>query len=336
MANTVDTTATLEYAAEDLVDDSHKHYDVGYKAAFAEIATLFENIRDDVRILKTRLDDPNLGVFVRSADLVGCDPAALASRAQLLDTLRTSGDYDSVVAEMRSPTDLSNLNSGSLGNLQSQSPNAGTVGSTNGAGPFAPRSNVPAGVGENNAIVDREGRITTTDAISADLIDDLIGSDNSTRPIYYTDRIREKTRNKDIQESLFRILQDAGAECGVAVEIFSAGQDAPGPNASRTGSRRHDNGYAADVRLYVNGELLYHNNTNGLRIIKTFVAKCYEKGATGIGVGPGYMANCGIHVDIALGQPGVGSGRAWAGRSKPYTYDKAPQWLKDLAGSRTN
>jgi hypothetical protein len=67
----------------------------------------------------------------------------------------------------------------------------------------------------------------------------------------------------------------------------------------RKGSTRHDKGLAADIRLVADGEVLPTDRKHPL--VYKFVAAAVDLGATGIGLGPGYMSNTGIHVDIARG-----------------------------------
>lgn len=326
MANTVASTPTLQST----LDEDHKHFDVGYKAAFAEIATLFENIRDDLRVIKNRLDDPDQGIYTRSADKVGCDPASIANRAALIDGLKQAGTYEAVVAELRNPTDFTNLNSGTMSVLESYSAGSSSIPSQ-----FAPQSYAPPGIGENNGIVDRNGAIRGANDVNAVDLEPLTGNDNSNRKVFYNFG-RGTTRNKPIQRVLFSILEQAATATGVQVEIFSGGQDRAGtPGARRTGSVRHDNGFGADVRIRVNGERQSGNNTEGLRLIRTFIEKCYQFGATGIGFGNGYMGDAGIHVDIAWkNNRGTMPTRAWGGPRK--NWDQAPNWLRDLAGTRNN
>ena len=52
------------------------------------------------------------------------------------------------------------------------------------------------------------------------------------------------TRNKPLDEKLIKAMGFL-PEMGVEMRVFSGGQDAPGKNARRTGSRRHDHGNAA-------------------------------------------------------------------------------------------
>jgi muramidase (phage lysozyme) len=124
------------------------------------------------------------------------------------------------------------------------------------------------------------------------------------------------TRSKPIQPRLMSILQLAAREAGVDVQIFSGGQPAKGSGGKRTGSTRHDNGNAADVRLLKGGKKVTDQET-----IAKFIAAASKAGATGIGHGPGYMEQGGIHV--GFGKPAVwGAGGRGA---------NAPAWVRAAA-----
>lgn len=147
--------------------------------------------------------------------------------------------------------------------------------------------------------------------------------------VYYTPGFSGRTRNKPIQPRLYSILQSAAAAACVDVEIFSGGQDPPGPGARRTGSRRHDNGYAADVYLHYEGRVLTSRSSNDLPIISKFIRSGFAAGATAAGMGNGYMNNTGLHIDIAAGQPGVNAARVWGGPNASRA--NAPSWLVSIA-----
>jgi hypothetical protein len=142
------------------------------------------------------------------------------------------------------------------------------------------------------------------------------------------------------------ILRTAGAAAGVDVVITSGGQvpkSEGGVNGvNRTGSNRHDKGYAADCRvLDGDGTRLYTNNQAQLAILLKFVEECKNAGATAVGMGNGYMSNGNVHVDIAWkGQQagvisGILSNRYWGG-SSPTNTASAPQYLVDTMTPRDN
>ena len=108
---------------------------------------------------------------------------------------------------------------------------------------------------------------------------------------------RGATRNQPLDSRLMSVLSTAAEEAGVDVVVFSGGQDERGtPGARRTGSIRHDNGLAADVWIYSDGQRLRTTRENP--IVAKFIAACVAAGARGIGAGPGYMDGVGIHVDL--------------------------------------
>ena len=163
----------------------------------------------------------------------------------------------------------------------------------------------------------------------------LQGTDDGS--VTYVSGFAGRTRNKKIQDRLFNMIVTAARAAGVRAVITSGGQDPPGPRARRTGSRRHDNGFAADVQLYNGGTLLYTSNASHLNIIKTFCRAARSAGVTAIGAGNGYMNNRVLHVDIAEGQPGVTPGIFfWGGTNMsrfpnpPRRNEGAPQWLREL------
>jgi hypothetical protein len=149
-----------------------------------------------------------------------------------------------------------------------------------------------------------------------------------TGSVTYTSGFRGSTRNKPIKDRLLEILDSAAKAAGVRVVITSGGQDPPGPRARRTGSRRHDNGFAVDVQLYNGGTLLYTSNSSHLNMIITFCRAARSAGATAIGAGNGYMNNRVIHLDIAAGQPGVSNSKFWGGRAMNAA--GTPSWLREI------
>jgi hypothetical protein len=154
----------------------------------------------------------------------------------------------------------------------------------------------------------------------------LQGTDDGS--VTYASGFSAKTRNKPIQDRLFNMLVTAARSAGVRVIITSGGQDSPGPRSRRTGSRRHDNGYAVDVQLYNGGTLLYTSNDSHLNIIITFCRAARQAGVTAIGAGNGYMNNRVLHLDIAAGQPGVSNARFWGGTAMNAA--GTPSWLRQL------
>jgi hypothetical protein len=333
----VDSTATLEYAAEDATDDSHKHYDVGYKAAFDQIATLFEDIQADLRIITDRADDRSKGVYQRQADTVANNPANIAQAARDLVNLQQSGILDLVNAEVGNPTNLGNTSAANYNALRNTS---NSPGGFRGGNQYNSQ-NAGYGGGESTAIVGEDGTTYYEGSVPKDQIE--LQSGSGVGNVTYANSGK---RNLPIQTELMNILKTAGAAAGVDVVITSGGQvpkSEGGVNGvNRTGSNRHDKGYAADCRvLDGDGTRLYTTNQAQLAILLKFVEECRNAGATAVGMGNGYMSNGNVHVDIAWkGQQagvisGILSNRYWGG-TNPTNTASAPQYLVDTMTPRDN
>lgn len=166
-------------------------------------------------------------------------------------------------------------------------------------------------------------------------------------------------RNKDPQQQLVDILSAAAQAGGYTIEIFSAGQMAYDEWASypssqrekkgdnyylngkpvRTGSVRHDNGWAVDVRVYntFGQPLDFAVDENAAEIdpnILVVLGLLQQYGITAFGAGPGYMiegskskypGNGNLHIDIANGRNATTGATVWGRGGK---YDNAPYWLK--------
>jgi hypothetical protein len=93
-----------------------------------------------------------------------------------------------------------------------------------------------------------------------------------------------------------------------------------------TGSRRHDNGRAADIELIRGGNTLSFTDTNGSQVAE-FVTAAAARGATGIGAGVNYMGRKRIHVGFG-NSPADLQKLVWgaAGASA-----NAPAWLRTAA-----
>tara|TARA_B110000971_G_scaffold24231_1_gene21817 strand:+ start:227 stop:1243 length:1017 start_codon:yes stop_codon:yes gene_type:complete len=337
MANIVSSTPTTETAPEDLTGDTHIHYDVGYKAAFSEIASLFEDIQTDLRIITDRGDDRAKGIYQRQADTVADNPANIAQAARDLVNLKQSGILNLVNAEAGNPTNLGNTSAANYNALRNTSNNAGGFrGGNTQSGQSA-----GYGGGESTAIVGENGQTYYEGSVPQDQIE--LQSGSGVGNVTYANSGK---RNLPIQAELMNILRTAGAAAGVDVVITSGGQvpkSEGGVNGvNRTGSNRHDKGYAADCRvLDGDGTRLYTNNQAQLAILLKFVEECKNAGATAVGMGNGYMSNGNVHVDIAWkGQQagvisGILSNRYWGG-SSPTNTASAPQYLVDTMTPRDN
>lgn len=158
-----------------------------------------------------------------------------------------------------------------------------------------------------------------------------------------TGRIKEKgtTRNQPIQPALFNIIAAAAAEKNYYIEIYSGGQDYYGTkNARREGSKRHDGGYAADIRVKTatGRRLSAHGTAKDIRALREFVLILLKNGATSIGAGDpfnysGYM-NGNLHVDIATRSPYKLSSACWGALGTSYRRAYAPLWLTSAFDNR--
>ena len=137
-------------------------------------------------------------------------------------------------------------------------------------------------------------------------------------------------RTQSITSSLEAILQGAAQEVKVDLVIYSGGQPPKGSGKPRVGSTRHDNGWAADMWVNSNNRRLSSTNSNDIPILSAFVKACRRRGATGIGMGPGYMGGVGIHVDIAYGKSTSIPPLCWGAGGSPAN---APGWLKSAFSS---
>ena len=112
-------------------------------------------------------------------------------------------------------------------------------------------------------------------------------------------------RKQPITPELKEVLQYAGEESGVVVEVFSGGQNDITQGGPRKGTERHDLGHAADVKLKVKGpdgkmRTLDSRNPEDRAIMSKFVETARMMGAKGIGSGLGYMGESGIHVGTVM------------------------------------
>ena len=116
-----------------------------------------------------------------------------------------------------------------------------------------------------------------------------------------------------------------------------AAKDGGVDGRTRTGSNRHDNGYAADIVIYkdgFDGRELSSRNSDDLSIMVAFMKAAKAAGATAIGQGNKYMGDTGIHVDIALtGQSAgqltkISTSSFWGGKGAKRSL--APQYLADI------
>lgn len=123
-------------------------------------------------------------------------------------------------------------------------------------------------------------------------------------------------RKLPLSPKLTNTLEYAAAQAGVEVEVWSGGQAKIGTPGPRTGSKRHDEGNAADLDVYVKDEntgkrrkLLFSKPEDKV-ILESFIQHAAAAGATGIGGGTEYMGDGRLHV--GFGSVATwGSGKKW-------------------------
>lgn len=136
-------------------------------------------------------------------------------------------------------------------------------------------------------------------------------------------------RKLPLHPDLIRAM-DFLPEMGVTMEVFSGGQ--PGrqarelPVAPRLGSRRHDDGKAADVFLHKDGRRLDWSRPDDLPIFSDIIRRAKARGVTGFGAGPGYMQPGSLH--LGFGAPAI-----WGANGR---HADAPHWLVEAFGAVSN
>ena len=329
MANTVDSTSKLETGPGQV--DTHVHYDLGYKAAFAEIASLFEDIQADLRIITDRADDRTKGVYQRQADTVANNPANIAAAAATYVNMQESGTLDLVNAEIGNPTNLGNTSAANYNALANTTP-------TPSATATRQQTQSPGYGGNAEAVVGLDGEKYFENTVPLDQL--TIAAGSAKGKVVYS---MTGTRTLPIQAELFNIFETAATTAGVDVRITSGGQVSTNEGGvvgrNRSGSNRFDKGFAAEIRLTnESGEELSTLKPNDLVVMIKFAEACRDAGATAIGMGNGYLNNLGMHVDIAWkGQTagyisGVLPLRYWGGSNGK----TPPKYLSDLMAPKDN
>ena len=337
----------------DAGEHSHLHFDDGYKLHFGEIASLFEDIQADMRIITNRATDYKKGNYTRTSDRNAPTPEARILQAAKELNFEEADVLKHINAELARPSNFDDLHEKNFagiraggkytnytGGLWSRGPDGKPVGYAGSDTIITPEiDQKPYGDGASK-IFKSPNDITLVDLKASPLSPTGGGSGI----VKYANQ--GKIRNRPIQSELMNIIKGAAGAAGVNAAIFSGGQlrylDGGIKNVTRTGSNRHDLGYGADVYLY-NDKFKTALNAAvaaDLRVMVTFVEAAKGAGATAAGFGNTYMNDTGIHVDIALkGQAagdltGIKPGNCWGGRdpSKKYapTFALAPQCLKDI------
>ena len=156
----------------------------------------------------------------------------------------------------------------------------------------------------------------------------------------------KKIRGLPLTPKLDNIIRQISAQSGYRIVVFSGGQmpkaeaRAKGAvvkgktwyvngKAVRTGSTRHDGGYAADIQVFDGKTQLSSENTSHHPRLREFARLCKSLGIESFGSGPGYMGGD-HHIDIAFSSPTPTTGsRTWGTGTRRVT---TPQWLKDGFG----
>ena len=146
--------------------------------------------------------------------------------------------------------------------------------------------------------------------------------------VKYISDFEQRTRNKPLQPQLFSALQTAATQTKLDVVIFSGGQD----QFRRTGSKRHDNGWGADVYIYNGNKQLDCRREDDLGFLTAFVKACRSAGCTGAGMGPNYMGGTGLHIDMASGNSIPSQGVVTWGDHLAGGGGRTPAWLTQAMG----
>ena len=112
---------------------------------------------------------------------------------------------------------------------------------------------------------------------------------------------QKATRNRKVNEKLFKTLDEVSKELGIDVEIYSGGQPSSGKN--RVGAHNHDDhgkgGGAADIIFKKDGKIIDLEKDKALK--KQFVSKLKENGINEFGYGKGYnQGTTSMHVGNSM------------------------------------
>lgn len=136
---------------------------------------------------------------------------------------------------------------------------------------------------------------------------------------YQLGGIRNKVVNKDLEE----LLSIAAKESGVDEVVIVSGKQ-PGKTGRRTGSTRHDTGWAADFDLKKDGRVLSYNSTTDRQIMTEFTKAAVALGIRAGGISSGYMGPTRFHMDTLgshVGGPPWDSSRISTWRSAQWFID---------------
>jgi hypothetical protein len=114
---------------------------------------------------------------------------------------------------------------------------------------------------------------------------------------------------------------------GVTASVNSGGQ--PSSGKRRVGSHRHDDGHGADMTLKYRGRTLKAGVKAHQPRLASVITELVKNGATGIGIGVGYMGGTRIHVDSRTGKDPKGKTYFKGVWGKDNLAANAPKWAKD-------
>ena len=97
---------------------SHVHYDDGYKLHFGEIASLFEDMQADIRIITDRATTQAKGLYTRDADTIAPNAGNITAQAAFEANLAAAGVLDQLNAEMARPTNFADTTSENYATVQ--------------------------------------------------------------------------------------------------------------------------------------------------------------------------------------------------------------------------
>jgi len=144
---------------------------------------------------------------------------------------------------------------------------------------------------------------------------------------------KDSVRNRPIIGQLESILKAAANATDIdRIVVVSGGQTANhAPNLENvvggwTGSRRHDNGRAADIILMRKGAALTFTDSEG-SAVAPFITAVAARGLNGIGAGVHYMGNKTIHVGFG-NSPSDTDEIVWGAGGHAVN---APAWLRTAA-----
>ena len=182
-------------------EHSHLHFDDGYKLHFGEIASLFEDIQADIRIITDRSTDITKGLYKRNSDTVAPNAADIALQAAAEVNFTASGVLDQINAEMSRPTNYADTTSQNYATIQGGGVSGSYVGTTQYERPaaYAGASTVIVQNDDGTTTAQRTNDVTLAQLEAAGLATTGSASGN----VRYGNQ--GKIRNRPIQQALMNI-----------------------------------------------------------------------------------------------------------------------------------